>query len=264
MTASALQGGQQLIQQVSRLQSEKEQLLELQRVRQETSDLVVHDLRNPLGTIYGALNMLEMVLPEEVLRDNRELLDLANAACSRMRRLVDSLLDIAKLETGEMPISLGRANLRPILEEAVRQQTLATRMRGVRFEIAVPDDLPNVLIDPEKIERVLVNLLDNAIKYTPDDMPILLSAEVKEHQVIVSVADCGPGIPPGERERIFERFAQVQGAGGHRRGFGLGLTFCRLAIEGHGGKIWAEPRDDGQGSRFVFTLPLVSEHQEVG
>jgi signal transduction histidine kinase len=77
--------------------------------------------------------------------------------------------------------------------------------------------------------------------------------------VIVSVADCGPGIPPAERERIFERFAQVQGTGSHRRGFGLGLTFCRLTVEGHGGKIWVEPRADAQGSRFVFTLPFGSE-----
>jgi len=259
MTASALQGGQQLVQQVSRLQTEKDQLLELQRVRQETSDLVVHDLRNPLGTIYGALSMLEMVLPEAVLRDNRELLDLANAACSRMRRLVDSLLDIAKLETGEMLISLSRTNLRPILEEAVRQQSLATRTRGVQFELAIPDDIPPVLIDTEKIERVLTNLLDNAIKYTPDDQPIVLSVETADHQLMVSVADCGPGIPLAERERIFERFAQVEGAGSHRRGFGLGLTFCRLTVEGHGGKIWVEPRPEGQGSRFVFTLPLLPE-----
>jgi signal transduction histidine kinase len=258
--ASAVEGGQQLVQQLSRLQTEKEQLLELQRVRQETSDLVVHDLRNPLGTIYGALSMFEMVLPEDILRDNRELVDLANAACERMRRLVDSLLDVAKLETGEMLITLKATDLRPVLEDAAHQQALATQMRGIQIKVAAPDDLLPVLIDVEKIERVLANLLDNAIKYSPDDEVITLAAEVDDdrHQLVVSVTDRGPGIPVEERERVFERFAQVAGQNPMRRGFGLGLTFCRLAVEGHGGHIWIEGGPDGRGSRFVFTLPLSS------
>jgi signal transduction histidine kinase len=256
--ASALEGGRQLVQQVSRLQTEKEQLLELQRVRQETSDLVVHDLRNPLGTIYGALSMFEMVLPEDILRDNRELLDLANAACERMRRLVDSLLDVAKLETGEMLITLKSADLRPVLEDAAHRQALATQMRRIQIKVAAPDDLPPVLIDVEKIERVLANLLDNAIKYSPDDEVITLAAEVDDdqQQLVVSVTDRGPGIPVEERERVFERFAQIAGQKPIRRGFGLGLTFCRLAVEAHGGHIWIEDGPDGRGSRFVFTLPL--------
>ena len=256
--ASAVEGGRQLIQQVSRLQTEKEQLLELQRVRQETSDLVVHDLRNPLGTIYGALSMLDMVLPEDVLQDNRELLDLAGAACERMRRLVDSLLDVAKLETGEMPIALKAVGIRPVLEDAARRQALTTRTRGIVVDIAARDDLPDVLIDVEKIDRVLANLLDNAIKYSPDDEVITLAAEVDDDQqhLVVSVTDRGQGIPPEERERVFERFAQVAGLKPVRRGFGLGLTFCRLAVEAHGGHIWIEAGPDGRGSRFMFTLPL--------
>jgi signal transduction histidine kinase len=258
--ASALQGGRQLIQQVSRLQTEKEQLLELQRVRQETSDLVVHDLRNPLSTIYGALSMLEMILPEDILRDNRELLDLATTACERMQRLVDSLLDVAKLETDEVPITVNSIDLCPILQEAAQRQGLTIRMRGIVIEVDVPDSLPAVLIDPEKIERVLANLLDNAIKYSPNDAPIVLAAKAEEDRVVVSVIDAGPGIPPDERDRIFERFAQVSGQKASRRGFGLGLTFCRLAVEGHGGHIWVEPGPGGRGSSFLFTLPLSPDH----
>jgi signal transduction histidine kinase len=238
------------------LQDEKEQLLELQRVRQETSDLVVHDLRNPLGTIYGALNMLEMVLPEEIAHDNRELLDLANAACMRMQRLVDSLLDVAKLETGEMPMTLSLTNFRPVLEEAAQRQALTARMRRITIQVDAPDYLPNVVIDTEKIERVLANLLDNALKYTPDNEIIVLAADAEEDLIIVSITDAGPGIPVEERERIFERFAQVSSQRPARRGFGLGLTFCRLAVEAHGGHIWVEASPGGQGSRFIFTLPL--------
>ncbi len=252
---SALEGGEQLKEQVTRLMTEKEQLLELQRVRKETSDLIVHDLRNPLGIIYGALNMLEMVLPEEVLADNRELLDLATSACARMQRLVDSLLDVAKLETGEMSIHLSHADLQPVIEDVVQLQSVSARPHNVTIRTEVPADLPPVLIDVEKIERVLTNLLDNALKYSPPESTITVRAERIPQAIAVSVIDQGPGIPEEQRERIFERFAQVEGSKPARRGFGLGLTFCKLAIEAHGGTIWAEDGPEGMGSRFVFTLP---------
>jgi signal transduction histidine kinase len=254
---TALQGGQQLVQQVTRLESEKEQLLELQRVRKETSDLIVHDLRNPLGIIYGVLNMFEMVLPDEVLKDNRELLGLANKACERMQRLVDSLLDVAKLETGEISLALSVTDLRPLLEEAIKREHLSAQDQGVTFDMVAPDSLPLVLMDSEKIDRVLANLIDNALKYTPKGEAITIAAEIEPEQLVISITDAGPGIPPEERERIFERFAQVSGSRPARRGFGLGLTFCRLTIEAHGGKIWVESGPKGIGSRFVFTLPTV-------
>ena len=253
---SALVGGEQLRAQVSRLMTEKEQLLELERVRKETSDLIVHDLRNPLGIIYGAINMLEVVLPEDVLAENRELIDLATSACERMQRLVDSLLDVAKLETGEMTIELRHADLQPIIEEVVQLQSVSARPHNVTIRTEIADDLPPLLMDVEKIERVLANLLDNALKYSPPDGTITVRAEHTPQAVVVSVIDQGPGIPEGQRERIFERFTQVEGSKPARRGFGLGLTFCRLTVEAHGGEIWAEEGPDGVGSRFVFTLPL--------
>jgi signal transduction histidine kinase len=256
----ALQGGKQLVQEVAELKSEKEHLLELQRVRQETSDLIVHDLRNPLGIIYGILNMFEMVLPEDVLHDNRELLDLASSGCERMQRLVDSLLDVAKLETGEMRLNLASTNLRPIMEEAAHRQALSAQLREVTLRTVFPDDLPLVVIDTEQIDRVLTNLTDNALKYTPEQGQITLQIEVGQEMVAVSVTDTGTGIPDEERERIFERFAQVSGGRPTRRGFGLGLTFCKLTVEAHGGQIWVEAGPHGIGSRFVFTLPIAASY----
>jgi signal transduction histidine kinase len=251
------QGGRRLVQQVSRLQDEKEQLLELQRVRQETSDLIVHDLRNPLGVIYGSLNMLEMVLPEDAYRDNRELLDLATSACERMQRLIDSLLDVAKFETGEMPLALTTAYLGPILEESAHRQSITASKREVRIVTTMPDDLPPVLIDTEKPDRILVNLLDNALKYAPDGSQITVAAEEEPDAIVVSVTDQGPGIPPDQRQRIFERFAQVSDVEQpRRRGFGLGLTFCKLSVEAHGGEIWVTSGPDNLGSCFAFSLPL--------
>lgn len=251
--------GRQLVKQVSRLETEKQQLIDLQQVRQETSDLIVHDLRNPLGVLYGALNMLELMLPEDVLEQNREVLQLASSACERMQRLVDLLLDVSKLETGEMKLKLGAVNLCPLLEDITRRQSLLVQHNNITIRVDI-DQLPPVVADVDIVERVITNLMDNAIKYTPAGKEIVVSGEVQGDQLVISITDSGPGICPEDRERIFERFAQVpeeQRLRG-RRGFGLGLTFCRLAVEAHGGKIWVEPGPNGVGSRFAFTLPLTA------
>lgn len=251
---ASTQAKRQLVRKMSELQSEKERLQELQRVRQETSDLVIHDLRNPLSIIYGVLSMLEMVLPKDSLENNRELLNMAHSSAARMQRLIDSLLDIAKLETDEFPLNVMSTNLRALVEDAVKREAFPAQLANVTLETVIPSDLPAVVIDPDKIDRVLMNLIDNAIKYSPKDAPITVSLDYQQDCVTVSVTDRGRGIPPEERERIFERFAQVPGD--RPRGFGLGLTFCYLAVAAHGGQIWVEPGPDGVGSSFMFTLPL--------
>jgi signal transduction histidine kinase len=246
----------QLAAQVSALQTEKEHLLELQRVRQETSDLIVHDLRNPLGTIGNVIQMLEMMLPAEVLEANQELLAIAISSCSRMQGLVDSLLDVARLEAGEAQLHMAPLDLAGLLQEAFDRQALTWKEGRIRGRCQLPANLPPVIGDAERLDRVMANLIDNAINYTPAGGQVTVAAEAGDDQVVVSVADTGMGIPPEERERIFERFAQLPGEKGKRRGFGLGLAFCRLAVEAHGGHIWVEPGEGGVGSRFVFTLPL--------
>ncbi|HDQ35118.1 MAG TPA: hypothetical protein ENN14_02260 [Chloroflexi bacterium] len=242
--------------QVSQLQSEKAHLLDLQRVRQETSDLIIHDLRNPLGIIFGALQLLEVVLPAEVLTENRELLDIANTAYRRMQRLIDSLLDIAKIEDTGVNLNLTEVPVPVLLRGAGEQLKLSLEAHGIQLRYEIPRDLPPISLDVERIERVLMNLLDNAIKYTPEGGEICLGVEAYREWMAFSVTDTGPGIPLEDRKRIFQRFAQVEGSSAQRRGYGLGLTFCQLAVEAHGGEIWVEPGPNDVGSRFVFTLPL--------
>lgn len=244
-----------LISQVSELQTEKEQLLELQRLRQETSDLIIHDLRNPLGAISLSLNMLDVVLPVEILDENRQIIDIARNSCDRMMRLVDSLLDVSRMESGESQFHFAPLDLTNLFQ-GVANNALAARNRNIRLVIDLPDSLPPLSGDRDKLERVLNNLLDNATKYTPDQGQITLSAQAEAEDVIISVTDTGPGIPEDQRQRIFERFTQVSGDLRARRGFGLGLAYCRLAVEAHGGHIWVEPGKDNIGSRFAFTLPL--------
>ncbi len=249
--------GLQVRQTLSGLQQDHDRLLELERVRQETSDLIVHDLRNPLTTISGALDMLELTLPEDVQQTNSQLLHLARSASDRMQRLINALLDVARLESGQAPFHPAPTDLRALLEQIVTRQSLALENGQIGLFADIPIDLPTIVVDAEMIDRVLSNLIDNAVRYTREGGEIVLAAAVEGEQARISVADAGPGIPPEDRERIFARFAQVDKDKRHgRRGFGLGLTFCRLAVERHGGRIWVEEGEGGMGSRFVFTLPL--------
>jgi signal transduction histidine kinase len=132
---------------------------------------------------------------------------------------------------------------------------------NVTLTVNVPTSLPSLNIDAEKIERVLLNLVDNAIKFTPANGYVSISAHepgkmgAEDNFVRVEVCDTGPGVPGQHKERLFDRFAQIDGQRGQRRGTGLGLTFCKLAVEAHGGQIWIEDNPQG-GAIFAFTLPV--------
>jgi signal transduction histidine kinase len=252
---SVVVDARQLVHHVSELESEKRQLIELQRLRQETSDLIVHDLRNPLQNIMGTLQLMPVVLPENIWQENKELLEIAMYGCERMQLLINTLLDVARMENGELRLELNAVSVPGLIDGLIRRMTSFTR-GDIRLKMSFPASLPSVMADQNILERVLTNLIDNAIKHTPLGGLITIAAEVQNDEMLVSVTDVGPGIPLDERERIFERFAQTTGEKGRRRGFGLGLTFCRLAVSAHGGRIWVESGDEGKGSRFVFTLPL--------
>jgi len=242
-----------LNRQVTALKSENQRLEELQRLRQETTDLIIHDLRNPLTAMAISLKMMTLVLPENILQANHELFDIAQASAQRMQRLVDSLLEVSRMETGEARFDMQRFNLGPILHDVVQRNSILAR-KGIQIDADIPFDLP-VVADREKIERVLVNLLDNALKYTLENGHIWVQAGQQADKTWVSISDSGPGVPVEERERIFERFTQGSGEKLKRRGFGLGLAYCRLAVERHGGRIWVQDGPNGLGSRFTFTLP---------
>jgi signal transduction histidine kinase len=252
-TSSSGERNQELLsRQVSNLEQEKLRLEELQRLRQETTDLIIHDLRNPLGAIEMSWKVLSLLLPEDARRANADILEVAQANMTRMRRLVDTLLDVSRLETGETALSLVPVDLAELAGSLAHSQSVLAQ-QGVTFRLDFPPNLPAVPADRDKIERVLANLLDNAIKYSPRHSVIALSCQCSGEWVDVWITDQGPGIPAEERQRIFERFAQVEG---QKRGFGLGLSYCKLAVERHGGKIWVEEGEDGRGSRFVFRLPV--------
>ena len=224
-------------------------------MRQETIDLIVHDLRNPLNIMINVLELLDVTLPQEVREDNQQLLEAGRSANNRMRRLVDTLLDTSRLESGEARLDPKETNIAQLIQTAITALALSSIRKDIHFLTDIQDNLPTVMLDTERIERVVCNLLDNAVKYTLRGA-ITIAAKLEGNRIKVSVNDMGPGISPAERERIFARFTQVEGEETRRRGFGLGLRFCYLAVQAHGGEIWVETGDNDIGSKFVFALPL--------
>jgi two-component system sensor histidine kinase KdpD len=229
----------------ARLQAETEQL------RNSLLSSVSHDLRTPLAVVTGATTTL---LDEHGPRDpavRRELLETVHEEAMRLNRLVRNLLDMTRLEAGALKV---QKELQPI-EEVVGAalDRIDDRLRGREVHTEIPRDLPLVPFDSALIEQVLINLLENATKYTPPGSPIEVAARVRREWVEVEVADRGPGVALKDAERVFDKFYRArEGEGG---GAGLGLTICRGIVVAHGGRIWVEARDGG-GASFRFTLPL--------
>jgi signal transduction histidine kinase len=241
---------------VSQLGEEKEQLQELLRLREELAAMVMHDLRNPLNAVMTVLDMME--LRQHQVQDPEEntlLIGMAKTAARSMTRLIDTLLDIGRLEAGKLALNIEPFDLAATLGELAAGQQMQVMHNAVRIVLEAPPSLM-VKADRNVLLRVVVNLLDNAIKFAPDQSEIGIRAgSERDGSVHISVTDAGPGIPAGDRERIFEKFTQVNDARHRARGSGLGLTFCRMAVEAHGGTIGVEAGPSGTGSRFHVRLP---------
>ena len=159
---------------------------------------------------------------------------------------------MSRLQSGQAMLNKEWHVLEEVVGCALAQ--LDSQIQDHPVSINLPTDLPLVQIDALLLERVVINLLENSMKYTPPGTGLEISGRVEDQALLVAIADRGPGLPPGEEERIFEKFYQV--APGSARGAGLGLTICRSIIEAHGGRIWAANRPEG-GAVFSFTIPLV-------
>lgn len=231
---------------------------QLNQARELITETLVHDLRSPVGAIDSALTLLDESLPPESDQQTipRQSLDIARRSTHRVMNLIESLLDISRMETGSIDLNITALDIHTLASDLLAEFIPEASELGILLQNELPRDLPSVQADREKISRVLANLLDNALKFTPEGGKVALSGEVRDDgMVVVRVRDTGPGIPAEYQEKIFDRFSQIPDRRGRRRGSGLGLTFVRLAVEAHGGEVWVEP-SAGEGSVFTFTLPL--------
>lgn len=231
----------------------------LDSLRTDLSAMIYHDLRSPLSNIISSLEIMsDISLPEDESVQLKQLIDIASRSASRMQRLINSLLDISRLEAGQTITQKTTVDVEKMINEAVEVIRPAVRSKELEIERLIPAVIPPLLVDEDMIRRVMINLLENASKFAPQHSKITVGAKLNGSLITIWVDDHGPGIPDEARDLIFKKFVRLRGSG-ITRGLGLGLAFCRFAVQAHGGTIWVENLQDG-GSRFIFTLPAATKN----
>jgi two-component system phosphate regulon sensor histidine kinase PhoR len=233
------------------------ELRRLERVRQDFVANVSHEFKTPLTAIQGfAETLLSGAIDDP--RNNRRFLRIIGDHATRLARLTDDLLKLARIEAGKLEMQLQPVGSREVVEPCVETSLFKANKKHISLEVDVPANLSRVRGDAGLLRDVLQNLVDNAIQYTPAGGRIRISAEEKKREVVISVADSGIGIPLSDQERIFERFYRVDAARSREAGgTGLGLSIAKHIVEAHGGRIWGES-EVGTGSKFSFSIPVVS------
>ncbi|WP_322512615.1 ATP-binding protein [Chloroflexus sp.] len=248
---------------------------EADRLRADLTHMVIHDLRNPLNTIMLSFERLATELEDLLTERQQQAVRIGQNSARQLLNLVNTMLEIGRLESGQMPLEREPLPVQSLIERVINPLMIQAQLKGVRISYSVDPQAQMLFADSALIARVLQNLLDNALKFSPIDSTITVEVGIApangEDQLVrfsdeltvcipgnriahIVVRDQGPGIPPEDQEHIFDRFSQA----GRRRseGSGLGLAFCRLAIAAHQGSIWVES-EHNRGSAFHFTLPLV-------
>ena len=237
-------------------------------MRDSMAAMLVHDLRTPLTTMMVALELLQSAGVGELNEMQTELTTMCVSGGRNLLAIVNDLLDVAKMESGKIELKIESFDFQKILNEAIEQtKPASTNSSRAGIESVVALDLPPIQADESLIRRVLVNLLGNAVKFSPQNRVVNISAHVDENQnapaLRVSIQDQGQGIAANDLERIFDKFEQGQlRKEGNRLSTGLGLTFCKMVVEAHGGRIWAES-SVGEGSTFWMVLPLETIVEEA-
>ena len=253
-------GGVCLFQDITRrkeIEGLYEQMRTLARVKNDLTNMIVHDLRTPLSSIIGGMQTLEAI--GDLTEEQQEMVSISITGGERLLGMINSLLDVEKMESGEMQLNYAALSPGALVTTAVSQVTSLAENSGLTLVPQIEPDLPLFQGDADKIGRTLVNLLGNAIKFTPAGGTVTVAVQKGEDPgfLLFSVRDTGEGIPPDAFERIFEKFGQVESRqGGRTQSTGLGLTFSKLAVEAHGGKISVDSVP-GKGSIFSFTIPLM-------
>jgi signal transduction histidine kinase len=235
---------------------------EQQRV--EFISMVSHELRNPLNTLNGFLKVVLQGRAGELNELQKEFLGLADEQANALKGRITELLEFNRLEAGRLRLLPQWSSLIDLVLTTSARFQVSAEQFGLTVKAEVPDHIPELLMDGERIGQVITNLVEIAMKATPAGGTITISVEVREGEVRVHVADTGVGIPADQQQKIFSRFYRLENKGSkHGAHLGLGLSICQQIVEGHNGRIWVES-EAGKGSRFSFTLPLVHREQMIG
>jgi PAS domain S-box-containing protein len=222
------------------------------KARDDLLGIVAHDLRNPLQVIAteaGSLTSSKEVTAREIGKE-------ISTAARRMDRIIQDLLDVTRIDTGQLSVRRSRVPVRELIEDILHSEIVLASSANIDLKSFVPSDLPDVWADPDRVVQVLDNLIGNAIKFTKPGGRITLKAERRPHEVLFSVSDSGKGISEGDLPHVFDRF--WRGSETQKRGAGLGLSIVKGIVDAHDGRVWAESAL-GQGSTFFFTIPVMPQ-----
>ncbi len=226
---------------------------ELDKLREDLVSMIYHDLRSPLANVVSGLDLIKSMAVDDP--SIASVVDIATRSTERVQRLANSLLDTSRLEAGQRISSMQPVSLKDLIQDAVDAVMPAIEASNLSLDVKLPKSVPDVMVDADLIKRVLINLLENAVKFTSIGSVISLGASKKKEWIEVWVEDQGKGILPDVQDRIFDKFISAPTSSGRTQGLGLGLAFCKLAIEDHGGKIWVESEME-KGAKFLFTIPI--------
>jgi len=242
----------------------------MSQLKSDLVSMVSHELRTPLATIKEFTAILTDQIAGPITPTQQEYLGIVKANIDRLSRIIDDLLDMAKIEAGRVLLNKGLVEVKSFLPHVLQSIQPLADSKKVALDLVLPDPVPSVFADADKITQVVVNLLSNAIKFTPEGGRVTVRVTEQANEVEFSVTDTGVGISEDDLPKLFEQFAQLRkGSGPRAKGTGLGLAISKRLVELHGGRIWATSAQ-GQGSTFCFTLPryhveeVFREHLKAG
>lgn len=234
---------------------------ELEESKTNFISVLSHELRTPLTAIRGFVDLILAGGVGDITPDQREFLNIVINQTDHLGSLINALLEFAEMEAAETSLELDTLSVQDLVRKVLDQIEPLASQRAIALHIDAPPDLSPIYADGRRLERVLFNLLDNALKFTPEQGQITVTVCDQDSEMMVCVTDSGPGVPPAERERIFERFYQIDNSSTRKHGgTGLGLAICKHIIKMHHGRIWVEEPEgvaanNGPGSRFCFIIP---------
>ena len=251
------------------LEEKNEKLKRFDELKSTFVANVAHEVRNPLAVIKGVLHLITEVMGDQLTDKQSHILEMGDKTIDRLNRLVTDLLDLSKIETGKMHLNRDKVDIPSLIEEILLPYDAELSKKNITLEKNIALNCGFLIADRDKLSQVIINLLNNAIKYTPDKGTVILNAAGSENELRCEISDNGPGIPADEREKIFDKFERVTAE--KQEGTGLGLAIAKDIVDLHKGKLWVES-ETGKGSTFIFTLPRGisfpsgqgSEHVETG
>jgi len=249
----------ELLSNYKEISEKNAKLEELEKVKNGLTHMIIHDLNNPLSAVFGGVQLL-LAQKAEFSEKQVQTMTKCLLFCEDLKRQIQTLLDIHRMEEVGLELAREETDLASLVEEAFTLFESRTALKRISLTFHKNENVPPADIDPELIKRVVANLLSNAFRHTPEGGEIegRLGLYMESNSILTTIRDSGAGVPPEYHEKIFHKFEQVKmadsvvsvGAGG------LGLAFCKVAVEAHGGTVWVESEGDGKGSTFHFTIPL--------